>query len=115
VEAAYNHGEEWLAQLLVYLQANIDFVDQFLQCRMPKIKAIRPQASYLVFLDCRELGFTTQEELDAFFVDKAKLALNSGALFGHEGKGFMRMNIATPKAILEKALNQLENVYNTLN
>jgi len=115
VEAAYNHGDEWLTQLLAYLQANIDFVDHALQNRMPKIKAIRPQASYLVFLDCRDLGFATQEELDHFFVDKAKLALNSGALFGDEGKGFMRMNIASPKAVLEQALNQLEKAYNTLN
>jgi len=111
VEAAYNHGAAWLTQLLAYLQANIDFVDHFLKSRMPKIKAIRPQASYLVFLDCRELGFSSQEELDAFFVDRAKLALNSGTLFGVEGKGFMRMNIATPRAVLEQAMNQWECAY----
>ena len=111
VEAAYTQGEEWLEQLLVYLQENIDFVDHWLQNRMPKIKAMRPEASFLIFLDCRELGFETQEELDDFFVDKAGLALNSGAMFGVEGTGFMRMNIATPRAVLEKALTQLARAY----
>ena len=115
VEAAYNHGEAWLEQLLAYLQSNIDFVDGYLKGSMPKIKAMRPQASYLVFLDCRELGFATQEALDDFFVDRAGLALNSGRLFGVEGTGFMRMNIATPKVVLQQALHQLEKAYNTLN
>ena len=111
VEAAYTQGEEWLEQLLCYLQSNIDFVNRSLKRRMPKIRAIQPQASYLVFLDCREMGFHSQEELDHFFVDKAKLALNSGTLFGIEGKGFMRMNVAVPRSILEQALQQLEKAY----
>ena len=108
VEAAYNQGEEWLTQLLAYLQSNIDFVDHRLRSQMPKIKAVLPQASYLVFLDCRELGFSTQEDLDDFFVNKAKLALNSGTLFGEEGRGFMRLNVAVPQTILMQALHQLE-------
>jgi cystathionine beta-lyase len=78
---------------------------------MLKIKAIRPQASFLIFLDCRELGFATQAELDHFFVDKAKLALNSGDMFGIEGKGFMRMNIAVSRTVLEKAMTQLQKAY----
>ena len=77
---------------------------------MPLIKAIRPQASYLVFLDCRELGFN-QEELVDFFVDKAHLALNDGAMFGKEGIGFMRINAGCPRVILQKALSQLEAAY----
>ena len=111
VEAAYRYGEEWLSQLLTYLQKNIDFLDHWLKSRMPKIKAMIPQASFLVFLDCRELGFFSQEQLDDFFVDKAKLALNSGAMFGVEGQGFMRINIAVSKVVLEKALTQLEEAY----
>ncbi|MCL1973560.1 MAG: pyridoxal phosphate-dependent aminotransferase [Bacteroidetes bacterium] len=115
VEAAYNHGASWLEQLLVYIQSNIDFVDQYLQRSMPKIKAMRPQASYLLFLDCRELGFATPEALDHFFVAGAGLALNNGALFGEEGRGFMRMNTAAPRSVLERAMRQLEKAYNTLN
>ena len=108
VEAAYTHGEEWLEQLIAYLLGNIDFVDNYLKSKMPQIRAIRPQASFLVFLDGRGLGFGTQEELDRFFVEGAKLALNSGTLFGEEGKGFMRMNIATQRSVLEQAMMQME-------
>jgi cystathionine beta-lyase len=114
VEAAYTHGEKWLEQLLAYLQGNIAFVDNWLINRMPRIKVIRPQASFLIFLDCRELGFSSQKSLDAFFVEGARLALNSGAMFGQEGKGFMRMNIAVPRGLLEKALHQLEEAYGRL-
>ena len=77
---------------------------------MPRIKAIIPQASFLIFLDCREL-FLSQKDLVDFFVDKAHLALNDGSMFGKEGEGFMRMNIACPRAILDRALNQLEKAY----
>ena len=111
VAAAYEHGTEWLNQLLNYIQGNIDYVDNYLQKNMPLIKAIRPQASYLIFLDCRELGFN-QEELVDFFVDKAHLALNDGAMFGKEGTGFMRINAGCPRVILQKALSQLEAAYN---
>ncbi len=111
VAAAYEHGTEWLNQLLDYIQGNIDYVDNYLKRNMPLIKAIRPQASYLIFLDCRELGFN-QEELVDFFVDKAHLALNDGAMFGKEGTGFMRINIGCPRVILQKALSQLEAAYN---
>ena len=75
---------------------------------MPKIKAIMPDASYLVFLDCRELNLS-QKELVAFFVDGARLALNDGSIFGKEGEGFMRLNAGCPRSILERA--QLEEAY----
>ena len=76
----------------------------------PKIKAIRPQASFLVWLDCREMGMS-QEALNDFFVDKAHLALNDGESFGEEGRGFMRLNVGTPRAVLEQALKQLAEAY----
>ena len=85
-------------------------MDEFLKFHTPKIKAIRPEASYLVWLDCRELGLT-QEALNDFFVDKAHLALNDGAMFGKEGTGFMRLNVASPRCILEKAMGQLAEAY----
>ena len=74
----------------------------------PKIKVMRPQASYLIWLDCRELGLS-HEALNAFFVDKAGLALNDGEMFGKEGAGFMRMNVGCPRVTLEKALQQIES------
>ena len=113
VEAAYTYGEEWLSQVLEYLQKNIVYTDRFLKEKMPRIKAIIPQASFLIFLDCRALHLS-QKELVDFFVDKAHLALNDGSMFGKEGEGFMRLNIACPHAILSKALEQLEKAYHDL-
>ena len=110
VEAAYTHGTEWLTQCLSYIQKNIDYVDTFLKAHAPKIKVIRPQASYLIWLDCREMGLP-QKDLVDFFVDKAHLALNDGAMFGKEGIGFMRLNVGSPRSIIEKAMQQLADAY----
>lgn len=107
VAAAYSNGTEWLDQVLAYIQSNIDFTDAFLSEYIPNIKMIRPQASYLVFLDCRTLGLN-QKELVDLFVDGAHLALNDGTMFGKEGEGFMRLNVACPRSMLEKALKQLK-------
>lgn len=107
VAAAYSNGTEWLDQVLAYIQSNIDFTDAFLNEYIPDIKMIRPQASYLVFLDCRTLGLN-QKELVDLFVDGAHLALNDGTMFGKEGEGFMRLNVACPRSVLEKALKQLK-------
>ncbi len=106
-EAAYKHGEEWLDQLLDYVQKNIDFVDSFLKKNIPQIKVIRPEATFLVWLDCRELGLPQRELID-LFVNKAKLALNDGTVFGREGEGFMRLNVGTPLSNIEKALENLK-------
>ena len=113
VAAAYSHGTEWLDQLLTYIQGNIDYTDDYFQKHMPRIRVIRPQASYLVFLDCRELGLS-QEELVRLFVDRAHLALNDGAMFGKEGTGFMRLNVGTPRAVLRQAFLQLQSAYREL-
>lgn len=110
VAAAYKNGSEWLSQATEYIQSNINYLDTFLKEHAPKIKAIRPQASYLVFLDCRELGLS-QEDLIKFFVEDVHLAMNDGAMFGKEGTGFMRMNIGCPKGTLQKALNNLKIAY----
>ena len=110
IEAAYSHGTEWLDQCLAYIQGNIDYVDAFLKAHAPKIKAIRPEASFLVWLDCREMGLP-QEALVDFFVDKAHLALNDGTSFGKEGEGFMRLNVASPRCVLEQAMKQLAEAY----
>lgn len=110
VQAAYSNGTEWLDQCLAYVQKNIDYVDAFLQEHTPKIKAIRPQASFLVWLDCRELGLS-QKALNKFFVEGAGLALNDGETFGKEGIGYMRLNVASPRSILVKAMEQLSAAY----
>lgn len=111
VIAAYQQGSQWLGEMLSYVQSNIDFMDEYLRSNMPLIKMIRPQASYLVFMDCRELGLS-QTELVDFFVDKAHLALNDGAMFGKEGTGFMRLNAGCPRSTLMRAMEQLQSAYN---
>jgi cystathionine beta-lyase len=106
-EYAYEYGEEWLNQALEYIQENIDFVDDYLQKNIPQIKAVKPDASFLIWLDCRALNLS-QPELEKLFIQKAKLALNSGTMFGKEGKGFMRLNVGCPRITLEKALDNLK-------
>lgn len=113
-EAAYTHGEEWLEQMLAYVQENIQLVDCTLKQRMPRIKAILPEASFLIFLDCRELGLANQDELVDFFANRARLGLNSGSMFGEEGTGFMRLNVAAPRSTIRQALKQLEEAYRSL-
>ena len=113
VRAAYTNGAEWLDQCLAYIQRNIDYVDEFLKAHAPKIKVIRPQASFLIWLDCRDLGLS-QTELNKFFVEGAHLGLNDGEMFGKEGIGFMRLNIASPRSILEQAMAQLSTAYQQL-
>lgn len=104
--AAYSQGEEWRRQMLRYVEENIRFVEDFFHAQMPQIKPLRPQASFLVWLDCRALGLNHDQLID-LFVNKARLALNDGAMFGPGGEGFMRMNVGTPKAVLQQALQQL--------
>lgn len=106
--AAYMHGAEWLEQMLDYIKGNIDFTENYLKEYIPGISMIRPQASYLVFLDCRALGLT-QEALTRLFAEKAHLALNDGTMFGAPGEGFMRLNIGCPRSVLEQALKQLRD------
>ena len=113
VAVAYNEGDEWLVQMLQYVEENIAFLDKYLKENMPKISFIRPQASYLVFLDARELGMP-QEELVNFFLKEAKVAMNDGTMFGQEGAGFMRMNLGCPRATLEQALKQIKAAYDKL-
>lgn len=112
VAAAYSNGTEWLDQAIAYIQSNIDFTADFLKKNVPAIGMIRPQASYLIFLDCRALGLP-QAELVDFFVDGARLALNDGAMFGPGGEGFMRLNVACPRSVLQRALDQLKSAYET--
>ncbi|MCR4859387.1 MAG: cystathionine beta-lyase, partial [Bacteroidales bacterium] len=106
--AAYTEqGKAWRAEMLDYVQGNVDFVAGWLRAHLPQIRAVRPEASFLVWLDCRKLGLP-QPALVDLFVNKARLALNDGTVFGaEEGAGFMRLNIGCPRKNLQAALESL--------
>ena len=107
VKACYSdQGREWKSQMLDYVDANIDMLCERLAKECPQIVAIRPQASFLVFLDCRALGMT-QEQLVRFFADKAHIAMNSGSMFGPGGEGYMRLNVACPRSMMTQAIDQI--------
>lgn len=111
--AAYRHGEQWLEQMLGYVQSNIIFVEEFCAEHIPAVKPMRPDASFLVWLDCRSLGLS-QEKLNELFVDRAHLALNDGAMFGPGGEGFMRLNVGTRRLVLEEAMRRLAEAVRSL-
>ena len=95
-------------EAIEYIWQNIQFVNDYLKKNIPQIKVMIPQASYLVWLDCRELNLP-QNKLVSLFVKDAKLALNDGAMFGKEGNGFMRMNVGSPRSVLAQALDNLKD------
>ena len=107
-EAAFKYGDEWLEQVLEYIEANIDYAIDYLNKNVPELVPMRPEATYLIWLDCRGLGLG-QDELRKFFIDEARVGLNDGATFGPEGEGFMRLNVGCPRAILEEALVRIAN------
>ena len=104
--AALQQGEEWRQQMLRYVESNIDFLIDYCQQYLPQVKPLRPQASFLVWLDCRDLGLNHQELVD-LFVNQAHLALNDGEMFGPGGAGFMRLNVGTQRHVLQDALERL--------
>lgn len=106
-EAAYRGGQEWLDQLRAYLLENLNFLRAYLQEKLPQIHLVEPEGTYLVWLDCSELGISGKE-LDQFIVEKAGLWLDGGAMFGPSGADFQRVNIACPRATLELALDKLK-------
>ena len=113
MEAAYREGEEWLEQLLSYISGNFDYVRDFCKKNIPQIKPNLPDATYLLWLDCRAFGMTNGELRD-FFIHKAGLGLNEGHTFGRSLSGFMRLNAACPRATLEKAMHQLKAAVESL-
>ena len=112
--AAFKYGEEWRKQMLEYVEGNVDFVIDYLSKNIPAIKARRPEASFLVWLDCRQLGLGHDALVD-LFVNRAHLALNDGEMFGPGGQGFMRMNVASARSILHEALDRLRDAVNNMN
>ena len=104
--AAYRHGEAWLAELLGYLEANRDFVVDFVARSLPGVRVAAPDATYLAWLDCRDAGPAAADPY-TFFLGKARVALNDGRTFGRGGQGFVRLNFACPRATLAEALGRM--------
>jgi len=104
--AAYQHGEDWLDQVLIYLEANRDFLAEFVSVELAGVKMWTPEGTYLGWLDCRdlELGMSPQ----AFFLENAKVGLNDGGDFGKAGEGFVRLNFGCPRALLQQGLTQMQ-------
>ncbi|AEV69287.1 MalY/PatB family protein [Acetivibrio clariflavus] len=112
-EAAYAGCGEWLDELLVYLENNLDTLVEYFQTNIPRIKVIRPEATYLAWLDCRNLPVKA-EKLKEFFVHEAGVGMNDGITFGVEGAGFQRLNFACPKKILLEGLGKIKNAVDRL-
>lgn len=106
LQAAYDHGEEWLERMLDYLQANLDYLQSYVAEHIPQISVVPPQGTYLVWLDCRRLGLT-KSELKRLMMEGARVYLDEGYIFGAEGEGFERINIACPRSILAEALRRI--------
>lgn len=112
-QAAYESGGDYLDHLIEYLEGNVAFVKEFLKENLPKVKLIEPEGMYLLWLDFNEYGLSSQEITD-IIVKKAKLWFNAGEIFGDEGLGFQRINIATNRAVVERAMNQLKDAFQGL-
>lgn len=113
MDAAYRHGEDWLESLLEYLESNLEFLFDFFEERIPEIKPNRPEGTFLVWLDCRELDIDA-DKINEFIVEEAKVALNDGTFFGPEGAGFQRINIGCPRSTLKEGLERIEKAVRKL-
>ena len=111
--AAFENGEQWRREMIEYIEGNIEFTIEYCKQHIPQIVAVRPEASFLVWLDCRGLGLT-HDKIVELFTQKAALALNDGAMFGTQGEGFMRLNVGTPREVLQTALERLKTAVDSL-
>ena len=112
-EAAFTKGEEWRQQMISYIEGNIDFVEEYLKANIPEVTIMKPQASYLVWMNFSGLGLEHSALVD-MLINKARLAMNDGAMFGKEGEQHMRLNVGTTRAILKQALDQLKDAVNEI-
>jgi cysteine-S-conjugate beta-lyase len=106
-DAAYRHGDEWLDRVLEYIKSNVEYMGEYLRERIPSLSLIAPEGTYLAWLDCRQL-WLDDKALQEFMLKEAKVVLNAGIGFGKEGSGFMRINLAAPRAVLIEALGKME-------
>lgn len=107
MSAAYRHGQEWLEQVLTYLEHNRDFVFGYLAKECPSIRMVKPEGTYLAWLDCRQSGI--EGNCAQFFLEKGKVALEDGSKFGREGEGFVRLNFGCPRSMLAEALERMKH------
>ena len=112
-EAAYNFGEEWLQELLPYLESNADFMADYLAKKIPRLHMAKPESTFLAWLDCRELGLS-QAELKDFFTKKARVGLNDGRTFGEPGTGFMRLNFGCSRTTLTEGMERIAQAVSRL-
>ena len=108
-EAAYKFGEEWLTAVMDYVAGNYNFMQAYLAEHLPQLHLMPAEGTYLVWLDCRALELTPEERKTLIF-DKARLYLDEGEMFGPEGEGFERINLACPRPLLAEALDRLKAV-----
>ena len=111
--AAYNDGEEWLNEAIAYVSDNKAYLEKFLQERIPQIRMIPSEGTYLVWLDCSQLPYRGMA-LEHFMINEANVAFCAGYEFGEQGEAFLRMNVACPRCTLTKALEQIEKAVNSL-
>ena len=112
-EAAYTSGDQWLDELLTYIDGNIEFTVDYLGKMLPEIIPSVTEATYMIWLDCRKLGMKGSELMN-FFVNRAGIGMNEGSSFGPGGEGFMRMNVATTRAVLNRALENIERAVSSI-
>lgn len=112
LEAAYNHGEDWLNQAMDYIEDNADYAIEYIRKNIPRIKVDKPEATYLLWLDFRDYNMS-QEEITDLLINKGRLLLNDGSPYGTqgEGDGFFRINVACPRAMLEEGLKRLKKAF----
>ena len=111
-EAAYEYGEEWLEDLLIYLEENLNFMENYFREKIPSLRMIRPEATYLAWLDCTSLNI--KGNIKDFFSGTARVGLNDGETFGEEGRGFVRLNFACPRTTLEEGLSRIKKAVDSL-
>jgi cystathionine beta-lyase len=111
--AAYNNGHEWLNALLDYINKNIEIVKEYCGEMIPEIIPVQPEATYMIWLDCRKLGMTGKD-LQKFFITRAGIGMSEGSTFGPGGEGFMRMNLGATHQTVIKAMEQIEKAVSTL-
>lgn len=110
LEAAYTHGDEWLKQVITYLWSNYQLLEDFVKTKLPRVKVMKPEATYLIWLDFTDYGMNN-DELMKFLIKNTGLALNDGGRFGKDGDGWLRINIGCSKSILIEALERLEKAF----
>ena len=106
IEQAFTHGDEWVDQLNDYIGGNSDYILGFLAEKIPSVKCYRPESMYLIWLDFTAWGMSHKELCD-FMLNEARIGMTEGRFFGVEGEGYMRMNVAAPRSVIEQAMNQL--------